>query len=39
LGTLAWRGVYGRDLPLLGAVTLLFSALTSLSSALAQRER
>ena len=39
LGTLAWRGVYGRDLPLLGAVTLLFSALTSLSAAVAQRER
>ena len=38
LGTLAWRGVYGRDLPLLGAVTLLFSAATSLSAAVAQRE-
>ncbi|MFN9459676.1 MAG: ABC transporter permease subunit [Acidobacteriota bacterium] len=38
LGTLAWRGVYGRDLPLLGAVTLLFSGATSLSAAVAQRE-
>lgn len=38
LGTLAWRAVQARDLPLLGGITILFAAGTSLAAAVTRQE-